>query len=338
MNLSPSDAVARPPGASVLIARFLAFGDVLLTLPLAQTLHRSRAVRSVDVVTLRRYADLLIRSPHIRQVFAFDPDLGPELEGIDAIEYDVLLDLHTRAAPLDPAIEALLERVRARVRTGYANPWEEPGHGKLSARGWDEHAVEYYARSAGALVDGPIASGIVEIAPPDLAAAASLLPATAVCIAPGARYRFKRWPEDRYAALIERLGRHGIPAVLVGHPFDSAIIDRLRAATGAAAIVGDDDYRLAAVLSASGVVVANNSGMAHLAQVAGARVVCIHSHTLPAMWRPWGEGHANLTGDPGPCQCPDLGEFELPVPCGRSIDPAAVAEAVIECRLRSADT
>jgi hypothetical protein len=37
----------------------------------------------------------------------------------------------------------------------------------------------------------------------------------------------------------------------------------------------------------------------------------------------------NLTGDPGPCSCPDLTEFETPVPCGRSIEPPVVADAVV---------
>ena len=328
MSAPPPDPAARQPGASVLVARFLAFGDVLLTLPLVQTLHRSRAVRSVDVMTQRRFADLLVRSPYIRRVITIDPKLGSD-HHLDLDEYDVLLDLHTRAAPLDPAIENLLARVPARTRIGYANPWERPGPGRLPTRGWDEHAVEYYARSAGDLIDGPLADGIIDIAPADVAAAADLLPPRAVCLAPGARFAFKRWPEERYAELAGLLARQGIPTVLVGHSFDGAVIERVRAASGATAMVIDDDYRLAAVLRASGVAVCNNSGMMHLAQVAGARVVCVHSHTLPAMWRPWGTGHVNITGEPGPCACPGLTEFELPVPCGRAIAAETVADAVL---------
>ncbi len=303
-----SDAV------SVLVARFLAFGDVLLTLPLLEALHRSASVAAVDVLTQRRYADLLLRSPHVRRVWTVESDIG-------SVEYDVLLDLHTRAAPLDPAIEAALGRVRARTRVGYANPWERAKYGQLPTRRWDEHAVEYYARAAGALIDGPIGSGVIDIAADDLPVD---LPSGAVAIAPGARFPFKRWPA--YASLIKLLDQQGIPSVLVGHSFDR---DMIAEVGGAPVVIIDDDYRLAAVLRACGVVVANNSGMAHLGQVAGARVVCVHSHTLPAMWRPWGERHVNLVGEPGPCSCPDLTEFEIPVPCGRSIEPAQVADAVV---------
>jgi ADP-heptose:LPS heptosyltransferase len=302
---------------SVLVARFLAFGDVLLTLPLAETLHRSRAVASVDVLTQRRYADLLVRSPYVRRVHTSDP----------GVPYDVLLDLHTRAAPLRADIEALLGRVRAGTRIGFANPWQRTADGRLPTRRWDEHAVEYYARAAGDLIDGPLATGVVTIAPSDLAAARDLVPPGAVAVAPGARYRFKRWPADAYRRLVQLLAARGVPAVLVGHSFDRDVIGQVG---GAPVLVIDDDYRLAAVLRACGVVVANNSGMAHLAQVAGARVVCVHSHTLPAMWRPWGDGHVNVTGAPGPCDCPDLTEFETPVPCGLAIEPATVVDSVVE--------
>jgi ADP-heptose:LPS heptosyltransferase len=198
----------------------------------------------------------------------------------------------------------------------------------LPTRGWDEHAVEYYARSVASLIEGPIASGVIDIAGPALAEAAELVLDGAVCVAPGARYEFKQWPQERYVRLIRRLAASGIPTILVGHSFDAEIVARIRSATGAPAVIVDDDYRRAAVLRAAGVVVANNSGMAHLAQVAGARVVCVHSHTSPVMWRPWGDGHVNLVGRPGPCACPGLTEFELPVPCGKGIEPESVADAV----------
>lgn len=304
---------------SVLVARFLAFGDVLLTLPLVEALDRSPGVASVDVLTQRRYAELLVRSQHVRRVWTTDPDR----------DYDVLLDLHTRAAPLDPGIEAMLGRVRAARRVGFADPWHPGTDGRLPTRRADEHAVEYYARAAGPLIDGPPGPGVVPIAAPDLAAAARLVPQGAVAIAPGARYRFKRWPRSHYAKLVALLAERDVPAVLVGHPFDREFIEPVRAATGAPAVVLDDDYHLAAALRACGVVIANNSGMAHLAQVAGAAVVCVHSHTRPAMWRPWGDGHVNLVGAPGPCACAGLTEFETPVPCGRAIEPERVADAVL---------
>lgn len=185
MNELPSNPDIRRPGVSVLIARFLAFGDVLLTLPLAKALATSPTVGHVDVVTLRQYADLPTRSLHVRRVFAFDPDRGSGADVLDSTEYDVLLDLHTRAAPLHPAIEDLLERIGARERISYANPWEKPADGKLPTRRWDEHSVEYYARSASSLIEGPANTHVIDIAEPDLAEAAGRLPAS--CVSMNAR-------------------------------------------------------------------------------------------------------------------------------------------------------
>jgi ADP-heptose:LPS heptosyltransferase len=327
MNAPPS-----PAGVDVLVARFLAFGDVLLTLPLVETLSANPAVRAVDVVTQRSYADLLRRSPYVRRVYAIDPADGSGADGISDVKYDVLLDLHTRAAPLPQPIEDLLGRIQARTTAAFADPWAEEGDGRLPTRAYDEHAVEYYARAAGSLIATPLGSGVIDIAADDLAAAVRRLPSGTVCFAPGARYRFKRWPAERYAALATLLAEAGVPAVLVGHSFDVPYLDAVSDLVRTPTIVIDDDYDLAAVLAASGILVANNSGMAHLGQIAGARVVCVHSHTLPAMWRPWGEGHENVTGVEGPCPCPDLTQFERIAPCGLDIDPGTVADAVHRVR------
>jgi ADP-heptose:LPS heptosyltransferase len=317
-------------GRDVLLARFLALGDVLLLLPLIETLARSSGVRSVDVVTSSAFGELLEHSPRVGRVFQLHPD-GRGAQGLRDRRYDVLLDLHMRSAPLPGPAEALLDEVRAATRVGFLNPdgaTRQPQ--AVASRRFDEHAVEAYARCAGTLIDQPLADGLIDIARSDVERAAARLPDRAVCIAPGARYPWKRWPATRFADLMGRLRQRGLSPVLVGHPADREYINSVRRSCPSAppAELSASMYALAAVLRASGIVVANNSGMAHLGQVAGARVTCVHSHTLPEMWRPWGSWHENVRGEPGRCRCTGLSEFERATPCGLSIDPAQVADAV----------
>lgn len=318
----------RRPG-SVLLVRLLAFGDVLLTLPIVEALARTGI--EVDLLTSTEFADDVRRSPFVRRVYSYDPSTGELDEGVLADEYDLVADLHSRAVPLPAAAEGWLGRLRGRRRVGYQSPYA-PSYATLPSRGRAEHAVEYYARAVADLLDGPPGTGLLAIGDAERDAAAGRLPARPVCLAPGARYPWKRWPARSYAELAARLTDHGLGPVVVGHPFDephvASVLDL--APPGTPHLLADTPV-LAVAMAAAGTVVANNSGLTALAACAGARVVCVHSHTLPAMWRPWGTGHVDVAGDGTdmPCGCSGAAPHDLATPCGKSIPVAEVLAATL---------
>jgi ADP-heptose:LPS heptosyltransferase len=312
---APAGTDRRP---SVLLVRFLAFGDVLLTLPVAEALAAGAAV---DLLVGAEYVDIARRSPAVRAVYR--PD------AVDLPDYDLVADLHTRGVPLPEPAERVLAGLRAGARAGYASEFAPAGGTHtLPPRGRDEHAVEYYARAvAGLLTTAPGPGRLVFT---DAERAATALPPAAVCLAPGARYPWKRWPAASYAALADRLRAGGLAPVLVGHDFDAPYVEAVRALSpGTPRLVGDV-ATVGAAMARAGVVVANNSGLAALGAAAGARVVCIHSHTLPAMWRPWGDGHVDLVGSGAgpPCACTGAAPHDLATPCGKAIGVDEVAAAV----------
>ncbi len=318
-------------GQSVLVARFHAFGDVLLVSPLLETLACSSRVGAVDVVTSERFGGMLTASPYVRRVFYVEG--RDDVRDLHAQRYDVLLDLHTRSVPLAAELERILDAVSAATRRDFVDPWGTHRRaGAVPGRRYDEHAVECYARCAGELIDVPLAAGVLPIAAAAVAAADRRLPDDTVVLAPGARYPWKRWPAARYAALASSLLREGMQPVLAGHLADAPFVKDVAAELTVPLPVElhDEVHDLAAVMHRSRTVVANNSGMAHLAQVVGGRVVCIHSHTLPVMWRPWGAGHVDMVGTSTACGCTGMSEFEQATPCGKDIDPNVVAAAVAE--------
>jgi ADP-heptose:LPS heptosyltransferase len=319
------------PGRSVLLVRFLAFGDVLLTLPVVQALAGSAGVAAVDLLVGAEYADIARRSPYVRAVYGYDPATGHCDGPVREVGYDLVADLHTRGVPLPAPAERLLAGLRAAERTGYTSVHApEDGWHTLAPRGRDEHAVDYYARAVAPLLTRPPGPGRLAFTDAERAAAAAALPAGAVCLAPGARYPWKRWPAASYAALAARLRADGMTPVLVGHDFDRPYLDAVRGLSPGTPVLVGDAMTVAAAMAAAGVVVANNSGLNALAAAAGARVVCLHSHTLPAMWGPWGEGHVDLAGDGTdmPCRCTGPAPHDLRTPCGKRIPVAAVAAAV----------
>ena len=318
----------------MLLVRFLALGDVLLTVPIAEALSRSRLVASVDLMTCQEFASPFRLTGCFRRVIPVDPAAAAAAVDAGTWRYDVVVDLHSRAVPLPGSLEAVVDRVRAGARRGYASPGA-PDHHELEPRRRDEHAVEFYGRSVADLMGGPPGAGRITIAERDVDLARKRLPSRAVCIAPGARYPWKRWPASRVAELARILTAAGLSPVLIGHPFDRAAVDEAAEGSDTPCYLEPDLLRLGAAMQASGIVVANNSGLAHLASAAGARVVCVHSHTLPVMWHPWGAGHVDLTGsqEDMPCTCQGPTAGDLAIPCGRAVPPSLVADAVLRISL-----
>jgi ADP-heptose:LPS heptosyltransferase len=311
----------------------LALGDVLLILPVAKALARSSKVAFVDILTGSEFADDARRCPLVRHVFSYHARTGTIDPGALATTYDLVADLHARGVPLGMAAEQQLAQLRGRQRIGYASPHAPAdGHHTLPTRRPTEHAVEYYTRAVSPLLDGPVGDGHILIGTAARRAAAARLPADPVCLAPGARYPWKRWPPQSYARLAARLAAHGMAPVIIGHPFDEPYVRAVTACCPVDVIsIVADTGELAAMIAAAGIVVANNSGLTALASAAGARVVCLHSHTLPAMWRPWGTGHVNLTGNGAdmPCGCSGAEPHDLAVPCGKGISVDDVSVAVL---------
>lgn len=111
---------------------------------------------------------------------------------------------------------------------------------------------------------------------------------------PGIVLLAKRWPAERYAALMDRLvAERGARIVLLGGQGDEAvtevILSRIAQATRAATL--DLAGRLAlgesaAVIAACGLYVGNDSGIAHLAAAMGTPVVAIFGPTDPRRYGP----------------------------------------------------
>jgi heptosyltransferase-3 len=112
--------------------------------------------------------------------------------------------------------------------------------------------------------------------------------------ASGQRSWLREWPEQRWLELARSLARPETLFVVTGAPADAArmkpFIDRLRA-TGARAegFVSPDGFRtLAHLLRRSRLVVTVNTGVMHLAAIAGARVVAINGPNRNGRWGPIG--------------------------------------------------
>jgi heptosyltransferase-2 len=150
-----------------------------------------------------------------------------------------------------------------------------------------------------------------------------------MCFCPGSvNSEAKRWPAESFARLAESVAENlGLAAVFLGAPGERALINGIQAQmrTRAANLAGHADIPTSmAVMRLSALTVSNDTGSAHLAAAAGAKVLTIFGPTKAGITAPWGK---NVRLIQGQAPCAPCRHFTCPKPiheCMVSITPEAV--------------
>lgn len=154
-----------------------------------------------------------------------------------------------------------------------------------------------------------------------------------VAIAPGAAHGpAKRWPPDRFGSLAVQLAAATGTLVLVfGTPVEAPIVEAVVASGGSSArAVLDLPLRpAAALLSRCRLLVANDSGLLHVARAAGVPVVGLYGSTTPEWSGPAPEeGDAITLRLPcSPCFARTCPRRDRPNECFEAIEVAPVLAA-----------
>jgi ADP-heptose:LPS heptosyltransferase len=151
-----------------------------------------------------------------------------------------------------------------------------------------------------------------------------------VVLHPGGAAPARRWPAEHHRRTARLLEDAGLPVVVTGDAQERELT---------AAVAGDraldlggrtDLAQLSGVLARAAVLVAGNTGAAHLAAAVGTPVVSLFAPVVPAIrWRPYRVAHVLLGDQHAPCR--DTRARECPVPghpCLSGITPEEVVSAV----------
>jgi len=114
-----------------------------------------------------------------------------------------------------------------------------------------------------------------------------------VVIGPGASWRAKCWPAERYGQLCRELEiRHGLRSIVIHGPGEEDLAESVRraAAPSEPVVLSTTVEELMALLAASRCVVAGDSGPLHLAAALGVPVVGLYGPTDPARNGPFAPG------------------------------------------------
>ena len=113
-----------------------------------------------------------------------------------------------------------------------------------------------------------------------------------VMLHPAARYWFKAWSPQRFAALGDALVQEGFQVALVGSEPEQKVAEEVIQASQKkfVSLVGKTTLReLAALMKQCRIFVGNDAGPMHMAAAVGCPVIALFGPTDPAVWGPRGK-------------------------------------------------
>ncbi|MBV9210519.1 MAG: glycosyltransferase family 9 protein [Acidobacteria bacterium] len=156
----------------------------------------------------------------------------------------------------------------------------------------------------------------------------------------GTNWQSKVWPEERFAALGERLVKElDLYPLLIGGQQDVPCHERLLARWGRGVnAAGKLKVRqAAAAITMCRFFVGNDTGTTHLAAAVGTPCVAAYSSVdWPGRWDPYGTGHTILRGDV-PCAGCGLRVCDRDLICLKQIEPDEMFDACRRLLMNQAD-
>lgn len=277
----------------VLIVRFSAIGDCVMAAWAATALHHMDGVE-LSWAVQERPAPVLDRERLVQRVCLFPRETWKRAKsptvwleqartylGLRKFGFDVGIDLqgHSKTA-LCLRLSGSRRRWATRATDGIARRLNPVLDGVLNA----EHEVERHLRGL-----QPLGEFRLPERPwmPALPAVPAGLPERFVSIQTGAGEADKRVPIEAWQQVAERLS---VPVVWLGAPGDPS-------GAGEHDRVGRLGLRSSmAVVAASQVHLAGDTGTGHIASAYGVPVVSVFGRTEPARFRPWGPRVVALRG------------------------------------------
>lgn len=300
------------PPRRLLVSRLRQIGDVILSLPLVDALHQLYPDTEMDYLAESAPAQAAMGHPALRRVIGVRPKTWPGLPAppdvmarLRAARYDWVIDLYG-----NPRSALLARWTGARVRVGPGRRGRRALYTHTIQRvveplpAVDHHLLALRALGLPEFKGTPRIHLSQEERDSGAQLLASMLPAGAprVGLHVGNRWPAKRWPEERFQALLRSLSRIGASGVVLAGPGEGALAHRVAAG---AANGGREDAPVIAglplrgyfgVVAALDVLVTNDGSPLHAGPALGVPTVGILGPTVPEIWFPYRavDGHQLL--------------------------------------------
>ncbi len=280
---------ARARSATALVLRDLGLGDLLVAVPALRLLRRAMPDHRI----------VLLGPAWVDELGRFPVDAVTDDEAAPAP--DVVVNLHGRGPQSHARLDALAGRSARRI--GHAAPgWDGPAWiddpERPERRRWCDLLAACGLVSddeAAAAADDvrlprplPRASGALSACSLELLASSGRkAPSSIAVLHPGAAFGAKRWPVRRFAAVAAALAGDGHRVVVTGGPDEAALTTTVASACDGLDLAGRTSVGELAVLVADArLVIAGDTGIAHVATAFGVPSLTLFGPVGPAQWGP----------------------------------------------------
>ena len=332
----------------ILIIQTAFIGDVILTTPLIQAAKTANKKAQIHIIVIPSTKNLLDKNHFVDKIIVYDKrnkDKG--LKGFIRVvrqlkkeQYDLVISPHRSLR------SALIARLTgANKRTGFNT---SAGSFFYTDKIKYIKTVHEIDRNL-SLVDGA-GTAIADRQPKvftdhtDIESVDRLLDAekigaknNLIAVAPGSVWLTKKWPEEYFAELVNKLSAKGFAVLLIGGEADLQDCRKIESAAKGRVhnLAGKLTLReSAALLKKCKLLVSNDSGAMHLAVASGTKVVAIFGPTVPEFgFYPYGDKHTIIEHDLDCRPCGIHGGKKCPIgthECMIAIKPATVLQSVLK--------
>jgi heptosyltransferase-3 len=265
----------------------------------------------ISILVEQRFADCFRNNPDVTEIIAVRNKAATIMRGLPR-RFDVIVNLHGGPTSL---LYALSARGPAVGGEQYPHRWLY--RGTFPRPDPEQHTAQSTLNTFRWLGVSAVTAPPLRVERDDLAAARveQMLKrgrpnegpdaGTYVVVHPAAVMVTKRWPVDRFAALVQWLQDRGMRVVLTSGPGEEALLTTIQqAVSGVTALPGLGIPELAELIRGAQLYVGNDSGPMHLATAVGTSTVAIWGSSSSVRWHPWGVAH-RVVQNPFACNpCP----------------------------------
>ncbi len=332
----------------ILIIKPSSLGDVVQALPVLKCLRKRYPDATIDWLVNEELGEVLLDNAYLKAIHLWDRASWRRpgrfftavkkavtlVQRLRRTRYDLVFDLQ---GLFRSGLIAFLSGAKEVI--GFAEAREMAPifyDRKVAARAREMHSVERYMLAVGADASDE-KEFPVGISPRVSKTTKTLLSQMAydgkrpfVVLAPGGRWRTKRWPVESFASLVERLtNEERVQVGLVGSSGERRTTERIAFLSGSRTMdfSGKTTLReLVCLMKKADVVAGNDSGPIHIAAAVGTPVVGLYGPTSPARTGPYGSQHTVLTSTL-PCSPCFSRKCSLSVACMKQISVDAAYQA-----------
>jgi heptosyltransferase-2 len=337
--MNNKESAAKP----ILIVPYMWIGDFVRCHSVVRVLNERFPGRPVDMLASKLTAPLTAFMPGVRKAVTFDIPRKKAAFGesfalsklLRAENYETALIMPRKwKAALAPFLAGIPERTgvfgEARILLLNDIRWDEEKHTRMI----DQSCALALPKHAPLPTSWPLPQlSVSEADAADWRKRSNVVQgARAVALAPGSVGEAKRWPVAYYAEAAKQLAKEGVEVWIIGGPDEKVFAKEIieHAGSGVRDLTGGALRDGVIALSLAGAVVANDSGLLHVAAALGVPAIGIFGPTDPAKWAPINPVADIIVHEPQ-LDCQFCGEYVCPLlhhNCMREIPASRIVDSV----------